>query len=529
MKLLKLVIVDDEPILLEGLLKTYNWEEMGFQVVGSARDGERAIQVIKETEPNVVLTDIRMKKVSGLKVMEEMEKEKINCLFVVLSAYRDFEYAKRACNLGAFAYLLKPIDDEELTKTMRAAYEHCIGQMKNEEKLENWEDLVVKDKDNFSKAILLKYLQDKISAEKVEQVFQTLDTSFAPNDKFITAYADIELAYKITNSLDYEATRFAMFQQLTDYMDGAFFYWTFEGEEDAYVFVLKATNQESVQKVKQIFEKVKKKEYPVVAAISKPYKGIEGIKKSYDEAGRLFDLACMSGASAFTIPEELSEELDKKHPEDSEIMIMNAIRRNDVKELKEAFIHFIYSLPDEEEKQLYDIHRIMLKTEFMLRNSYGVTNELLEQHQQYYSNMQKLTAGKAIDVSYKILCNVIEKRKESGGGSETKFFREYMSEAVAYIEEHLNEEDLSIVSVANHVYLNSVYFGRIFKNTFHMTFKKYLMERRMERAKTLLEEGKVSIGSICEQVGIGNSSYFSHLFKDYTGKLPSEYKKEHDL
>ncbi len=52
----------------------------------------------------------------------------------------------------------------------------------------------------------------------------------------------------------------------------------------------------------------------------------------------------------------------------------------------------------------------------------------------------------------------------------------------------------------------------------------------MERAKRLLEEGKVSIGAICEQVGIGNSSmYFSHLFKENTGKLPSEYKKEHDL
>ena len=103
-----------------------------------------------------------------------------------------------------------------------------------------------------------------------------------------------------------------------------------------------------------------------------------------------------------------------------------------------------------------------------------------------------------------------------------------MSEAVAYIEEHLDEEDLSIVSVASHVYLNPVYFGRAFKNTFQMTFKKYLMKCRMERAKRLLEEGKTSIGNICEMVGISNPSYFSHLFKQYTGKLPSEYKKEYE-
>lgn len=191
------------------------------------------------------------------------------------------------------------------------------------------------------------------------------------------------------------------------------------------------------------------------------------------------------------MPEELEEDVEKAHSEDYETMILNAIRRNDVKELKEGFIHFIYGLPEEEERQMYEIHRIMLKTESMLRNSYGITEELMDQYQKYYSNIQKLTAGKSIDVCYKILCNVIEKRKEKGCGNETKFFKEYMSEAVAYIEEHLNEEDLSIVSVANHVYLNSVYFGRIFKNTFHMTFKKYLMERRMERAKGCWKKGKL--------------------------------------
>lgn len=68
MKLLKLVIVDDEPILLQGLVKTYNWNEMGFEVAGQAQSGEQAIEVIKKVKPHVVLTDIRMKQVSGLMV-----------------------------------------------------------------------------------------------------------------------------------------------------------------------------------------------------------------------------------------------------------------------------------------------------------------------------------------------------------------------------------------------------------------------------------------------------------------------------
>lgn len=109
------------------------------------------------------------------------------------------------------------------------------------------------------------------------------------------------------------------------------------------------------------------------------------------------------------------------------------------------------------------------------------------------------------------------------------FFKEYMAEAVAYIEEHLQEEDLSIIATAAHVYLNPVYFGRIFKSTFHMTFKQYLVKKRMDKAKRMLEEGNTSIRTICEEVGISNPSYFSQLFKQYTGKLPSEYKKEYEV
>ena len=126
MRTLKLVIVDDEPILLQGLLNTYDWAGMGFQVVGSAQSGEQAIEVIRETKPHVVLTDIRMKQITGLMVIEEIQKTDPECLFIVLSAYRDFDYAQQACDLGAFAYLLKPIEDDKLQETMQNAYKTCM-------------------------------------------------------------------------------------------------------------------------------------------------------------------------------------------------------------------------------------------------------------------------------------------------------------------------------------------------------------------------------------------------------------------
>ena len=125
MELLTLYLIDDEAIILKGLLETYDWENMGFQVVGWARDGEEALPDIVEKKPDVVLTDVRMKKMSGLTLIEKVKEQGISANFVVISAYRDFEYAKKACENGAMAYLVKPIEDEELEKTMGEIYQKC--------------------------------------------------------------------------------------------------------------------------------------------------------------------------------------------------------------------------------------------------------------------------------------------------------------------------------------------------------------------------------------------------------------------
>lgn len=527
MRLLKLVLVDDEAILLQGLLNTYNWKAMGFEVVGTAQSGQQAIDLIQEVQPHVVLTDIRMKQITGLMVMEETYKSGLNCLFIVLSAYRDFEYAQQACELGAYAYLLKPVEDEKLLETMQGAYETCMEQLENEERYESWEKLLKKDATSFLQMVVQKYVQNRIPEEKVREVFATIGNVLDINDRFITVCVDIDLAYKITNSLDYEASRFAVLKKLEETIGQKYVYWRFEGENGNCIFIIKTTENTTVRELKTILEKAKKTEKsPVVASISKPYKEISGIKRSCEEAQKLFSLASASGASAFTIPNEIEEKTGGVLSSDVELLIVNAVRRNNLQELKEAFIQFIYGLPGEEELQCQYMHRVMLRVELMLNDSYGIEKNLKEQFQNYYSNMSNLNAAKTVDVCYKILCSAIMSRTENVQSEEMKYFKEYMSVAIAYIEEHLDNEELSIVSVASHVYLNPVYFGRVFKNTFHMTFKKYLLKQRMEKAKRLLEKGEESIGDICNQVGINNPSYFSHLFKQYTGKLPSEYKKE---
>lgn len=529
MKLLKLVIVDDEPILLQGLLKTYDWNSMGFQVAGTAQSGEQAIQVIKEVRPQVVLTDIRMKQITGLMVMEEIQKMDLECLFIVLSAYRDFDYAQQACDLGAFAYLLKPIEDEKLQETMESAYKICIDQIEKQERYESWKNLLVEDQNSFLQGVIQKYVQNRMSQERVEEVFRTLGKEPGNEDRFITVCVDIDLTYKITNSLDYEVSRFTVMKQLEEAIGKNFTYWRDMEGTEAGAFIIRTDRKDAVQELKLLLEHVKKEEKsPVVASISKPYKKIEGIKRSYLEARRLFDMASISGASAFTASEEIEMTPGEEFQMNMDNLVVGAVRKNNKEELKDAFVQFIYSLPSKEEFQCRYLHRLMLKTEFMLQESYGLTEEIKGKFRNYYDNLNNLNEARSVDVCYKILCDTIEVREKEAEKNAARYFKEYMSEAVAYIEENLHEENLSIVSVAEHIYLNPVYFGRVFKNTFHMTFKKYLMQQRMERAKVLLEQGKSSIGDICDYVGISNPSYFSQLFKQYTGKLPSEYKKAYE-
>ena len=106
MELLKMVIVDDEPITLQGLVRTYDWESMGFQVAGFADNGERALAVIKQVRPHLVLTDIRMKEMTGLEMMEAVGEELAEePVFVVISAYRDLYMQKKRARSERFPTL----------------------------------------------------------------------------------------------------------------------------------------------------------------------------------------------------------------------------------------------------------------------------------------------------------------------------------------------------------------------------------------------------------------------------------------
>lgn len=117
--MLKIIIVEDEDIIRKGLVYTIDWLSIDCVVVAEASDGEEGLQKIVEFEPDVVITDIRMPKMDGIEMIRQA-LEQVNFKSLILTSYAEFEYAKKAIQLKAYEYLLKPVDEEIIMETMKA-------------------------------------------------------------------------------------------------------------------------------------------------------------------------------------------------------------------------------------------------------------------------------------------------------------------------------------------------------------------------------------------------------------------------
>ncbi len=116
----KAVIIDDEPIIVEGLTKAVDWKSLQCEVAGSAPDGLSGMKLIREVEPDIVISDICMPGLNGLKMIAGLRSEFPSMQITILTGYREFEYAREAISLGVTRFLLKPSKMDEIQEAIRA-------------------------------------------------------------------------------------------------------------------------------------------------------------------------------------------------------------------------------------------------------------------------------------------------------------------------------------------------------------------------------------------------------------------------
>lgn len=117
----KIILADDEPIIIKGLRKMIKWEELNAEIVAEAKNGEELLKKIKEFEPDIIISDVSMPKMTGLDVIKAIRASEINAKVIFLSGYQEFEYVRTAIRYEAVEYLLKPVGKEELEQAVLKA------------------------------------------------------------------------------------------------------------------------------------------------------------------------------------------------------------------------------------------------------------------------------------------------------------------------------------------------------------------------------------------------------------------------
>ena len=117
------LIVEDNQIALESLRRTIPWETLGLRLIGTADNGRQGFELIRSLHPDIILADIHMPEMDGLSMVERLGEELADCRVIFITAYEKIEYASRAIKLSAFDFILKPLDNEELCRSLSRAAE----------------------------------------------------------------------------------------------------------------------------------------------------------------------------------------------------------------------------------------------------------------------------------------------------------------------------------------------------------------------------------------------------------------------
>ena len=142
----KVILVDDEEEVIDVIKQKIAWDQLGFQVVGSATNGVKALELVEKTQPGVVITDIKMPYMDGLELSKRLNDDYRNIHIIIFTGFDEFEYAKEAVHLEVEEYMLKPINSQELTE--------CLKRVKNSLDVEREEKLNVQKLENYFNDVL---------------------------------------------------------------------------------------------------------------------------------------------------------------------------------------------------------------------------------------------------------------------------------------------------------------------------------------------------------------------------------------
>lgn len=500
----KVMLVDDEKLITEGLKNLIDWEKLNLKVVATANNGEEALRKLKEEKVHIVITDINMPVMTGLDLIKEVKGKDNKTNFIILSGYDEFSYAKKAIEYGVDSYILKPIDEEELEKTLIKLLAR-IEKSKKEKK-----DVLYKN------TKLLQFINGKINKEEILKIEDELNIPLRGKSYTVSSI--------ILNKKNEDGKYINIDEIIEEYSGKNYeLLHKFDGQTILInSWDLDVKNEDILKYFNFIKDKlIEKIEGDVFIAVGDVTKDIDLLKNSLNSSNKLKKYILTEGTNICLTSEDVTNIKDYKTNFSKEIERLNKIiiekDGSGAKMFLEGLIDDIALTP----KNIYDLSIRVVMLIDKISDEFKVDKKYVKDS--LSSNIVELCSESTRDSIKAFLVSEIEELI-SVMYSTTKRYSPVVSQIVSNIEERYSEE-LSLKTLAYQYNINSSYLGRIFTKEVGMSFSDYLNKVKNTKAKELILETNMKINDIAKAIGYTDTSYFYRKFKKYYGICPSTLRE----
>lgn len=543
--MLKIFLAEDEVVVRETIKRMIPWEELGFELVGEAADGEMALPLLIRQQPDLLITDIKMPFMDGLTLARLAKKEIPGLKVVILSGYDDFNYAKQAIGIGVEDYLLKPITKNALIERLseiRSRYEHEKTQKEYYEKFQREMQAYEKNSSRDFFEALVDGSMDMMEVYKRAEKLGLDIVAEAYNVLIFTMNCDEDFSGQRDEYSSWEAESLEL---LESFFAGHSSAMLFRSNIFSYGVLLKGQRETIEENTRACVDEIRRilsrqdgrREW--FLAVGQSVERLSQIQKSYHTASRAFsqrylydeNILYYDEMETMEHPGGQAETEDNAYLQKVDVNALNpAILQkflsNGLQEETENFVKdYFYAIGQEPMESLVFRNYVILNVRFsvisFIKGLGCDTNEMESADTEEVLAESGKNMESAIAYAKKMISQAIEIRDQNSGNKN----RSILKTAVDFIDSHYMDEEISLNTVANVANVSSNHFSALFSQNMGQTFIEYLTTLRMNKAKELLRCTGMRSSEIAGEIGYKDAHYFSYLFKKTQGMTPSDYRK----
>lgn len=529
MAMIRVMIVDDEKIVIDSLKFIIEKNFDNIEIVAIARSGREAIEKIEYIVPDIIFMDIRMPGINGIEAIREIKKRHKSIIFIVLTAFDQFEFAKEAIKLGVFEYLLKPVSRIKVVEvigkaieTIKSEREKRKVELELKEKLETVLPILehgfiysmILFEDNYKELLNYKELFDieenggyVMTVEFGEEENGTLENKIGYSVRSQGFYPFFRDTVNILKKCIVGPVMLNRVVIFTPY------------DCDADEFT---SRLEAVSFAEKLFQKLSERlNCGLKIGLGRAYVGFESLSNSYEESlEALRSLTTIGVMHYMDMPNGLNR--SQGYPLHKEKYLIQKVSAGDSLESIEALNYIFDWLIREYSDQTLKIKNKLLEIIFLVYRiawEIGMDEDAKEgfflEKMLSIKDMSELRVWCRKRVEY--VAQQIRSNRENRAGTLTKKAKEYIDENYA--------KSITLEDVSREINVSPQYFSKLFKEETGKNFIDYLTGIRISAAKKLLSQGNLSIKEICYHIGYSDPNYFSRIFKKTVGVTPTEYKE----